>query len=191
LGEAGPYVSETVTIVNRSVTNISAPLESKMQLSERSAALLFRHPEVRAAKPRASKDERPTEIGIPISDHNFPSRQQPTWPPSPFEARSRSHLRVTEMKYDQCRLKYCTARSCFCAAARPSIRAKYGKQTEAENPKERNPKGGPATHFAADFACRSGFRLSIAERISDRRMLLRFAASKTNSAIGERQPFFS
>ena len=46
---------------------------------------VIRHPEVRAK--RASKDERPTEIGFPISDHDFPSRQQPTWLPSPFEGR--------------------------------------------------------------------------------------------------------
>jgi hypothetical protein len=35
---------------------------------------------------------------------------------------------------------------------------------------------------------RSGFRLQLAERFSGRGMRLRFAA---NSAIGERQPFFS
>src|SRR6476660_134493 len=45
--------------------------------------------------------------------------------PSPFEARAaRGHLRATEefalpaRDWHQCRLKYCTARSCFSAAAR-------------------------------------------------------------------------
>src|SRR5262249_42262122 len=38
-----------------------------------------------------SNDERPAEIGLPISDYNFPSRLQPTWRPSPFEGRGACH----------------------------------------------------------------------------------------------------
>jgi ribosomal protein L11 methyltransferase len=57
--------------------------------------LVSRHPEVRAK--RTSKDARPTEIGFTdFGAFGCPSRQQPTWMPSPFEGRARrGHLRVT------------------------------------------------------------------------------------------------
>ncbi len=50
----------------------------------------FRHPEVAAKRP--SKDARPIEIGFTrFRDIKCPSRQQPTWMPSPFEARGACH----------------------------------------------------------------------------------------------------
>src|ERR1700719_4811947 len=55
-------------------------------LVETQSLRLIRHPEVRAK--RASKDARPTEIGLSdFGMYEGPSRQTPTWMPSSFEGR--------------------------------------------------------------------------------------------------------
>src|SRR5580704_14970266 len=50
---------------------------------------VVRHPEVAAKRPSKETAEAPTEIGLArFRNVCWPSRQQPTWMPSPFEARS-------------------------------------------------------------------------------------------------------